>query len=220
MTVRFSVTGKGISIPGTGTVSVRDNAGASCTGTVTAGSCTLTFTSAGTRTLVASYAGNTTALASASTGFNLLVVEAPGVVTVTLPSGVAGIPYAMLMIADGGAPPGGIVPQYSYSATGLPPGFSFSKTGLLSGTASAGGTYTITVTATDALGQPSTPRHYTLKILDQLAVATTSLPDGLVNKIWLFGNSCGTKVFKKQSVEQPVRKNHGSLHTPTDRATP
>ncbi|CAK0773005.1 hypothetical protein CCP4SC76_5670002 [Gammaproteobacteria bacterium] len=165
VTVRFSVTGKGISVPGTGTVTIRDNAGASCTGTVTAGSCTLTFTSAGTRTLVASYAGNTTALASASTGFNLLVVEAPGVVTVTLPSGVAGIPYAMLLIADGGAPPAGVVPQYSYSATGLPPGFSFSKTGLLSGTASAGGSYTITVTATDALGQASTPRHYTLKIL-------------------------------------------------------
>ncbi|MFD9699787.1 S8 family serine peptidase [Lentzea sp. NPDC059081] len=46
---------------------------------------------------------------------------------------------------------GGVAP-YTWSATGLPTGLAISDTGLVSGTATAEGTYSVTVTATDTEG--------------------------------------------------------------------
>jgi len=56
--VAFRVDAKG-SVP-TGDVTVSSDGGESCTAAVTAGACTISFTSAGTFALTAVYAGDTT----------------------------------------------------------------------------------------------------------------------------------------------------------------
>jgi hypothetical protein len=166
-----------VSNPGSGgdTVTIKDGADSTlCTGTVTAGTCNATFSSSGAKTLIAHYTPSGAAQASASPGKNHLVADSPALVTPSLPSGVVGVSYATQLVASGGVPP------YSFTTTGLPAGFSLSTSGLLSGTASAVAAPTVTITVTDSLSQ-SASKDYTLSLVAQLTVATTSLPEGLVN---------------------------------------
>jgi hypothetical protein len=78
-----------------------------------------------------------------------VVVNIGGAVTVTLsptalPNGTVGTSYSAQISASGGTSP------YTFSKTGtLPTGLTLSSAGLLSGTPTAAGTYTFTVTATD-----------------------------------------------------------------------
>ena len=156
-------------------VTIKDGNGSTlCSGTVSAGTCSTIFTSSGAKTLIAYYTPSNTAQASDSPGQNHLVADSPALATPTLPSGVVGVPYAKMLVASGGVSP------YSFTASGLPTGFSLSSSGLLSGTASAVAAPTLTVTVSDSLGQTAN-RNYTLSLLNQLTVATTSLPDGLIN---------------------------------------
>jgi hypothetical protein len=176
--VSFSVNASSGIVNGADIVTVSDNNGVSCTTDVTTGQCTLTFPSAGTRNLVASYAGNGTAQASASTATTLSVVDQPGIVSLGLPSAVVGLPYTTPLVADGGLAP------YNFGATGLPDGLSLNaSTGLISGTPSSAGNASITVTLTDALAQ-STNKVLVLQVVNGLTVATTSLPEGLVNQTY------------------------------------
>lgn len=88
---------------------------------------------------------------SGATGSTAFLWEVPGTVTVTSPgsqSTVVGSPADLQVQASDNA--AGYVP--TYTATGLPPGASISSSGLVSGWPDAPGTYTVTVTATDALG--------------------------------------------------------------------
>ncbi len=80
VTVNYSVTA-GAGTP-TGTVTVSDGA-ASCTGTVAAGTCNLTFTSAGTKTLTATYAGDSNFNGSVSANENHTVNKANTTTTIT-----------------------------------------------------------------------------------------------------------------------------------------
>ena len=66
------------------------------------------------------------------------------IVTTGMPDPVAGTAYTFQLAATGG------VAQYSWSATGLPPGLVCSTSGLVSGTPTTPGTYSPTVTVTDA----------------------------------------------------------------------
>jgi hypothetical protein len=176
--VSFSVNASSGIVNGADIVTVSDNNGVICTADVTTGQCTLTFPSAGTRNLVASYAGNGTAQASASTATTLSVVDQPGIVSLGLPSAVVGLPYTTQLVADGGLAP------YAFSATGLPDGLGLNaSTGLISGTPSSAGNASITVTLTDALAQ-STNKVLVLQVVNGLTVATTSLPEGLVNQTY------------------------------------
>lgn len=89
--------------------------------------------------------------ASGATGSTAFLWEVPGTVTVTSPgpqSTTVGSPADLQVRASDNAP--GYVP--SYTATGLPPGASINGSGLITGWPDAPGTYTVTVTAADALG--------------------------------------------------------------------
>ncbi|WP_245988250.1 S53 family peptidase [Flexivirga caeni] len=70
-------------------------------------------------------------------------------VTVTNPgskSSASGTAVSLQLAASGGTSP------YTWSASGLPSGLSISSSGLVSGTPTKAGTYSVTVTATDATG--------------------------------------------------------------------
>ncbi|WP_279387970.1 choice-of-anchor U domain-containing protein [Thiobaca trueperi] len=176
VTVSYSV-----STPGAASDSVTVTAqdGTTCSGTAGGGSCTLTFNSAGTKTLIASYTGTAGKQNSASSGTNHLVADAPSLATPSLNSGVVGVPYAMQLVASGGHVT--TATPYRFNATGLPAGFSLSTTGLLSGTGNTAATSSVVITVTDALNQTSPPQTLPLSLVNQLTVATTSLPAGLAN---------------------------------------
>jgi PKD repeat protein len=71
-----------------------------------------------------------------------------------LPGGTAYLVYNQTIAASGGTAP------YTYTYTGaLPPGLTLSSAGTLSGAATAVGTYTFTVTATDAYGCTSSQAY-------------------------------------------------------------
>jgi hypothetical protein len=78
----------------------------------------------------------------------------------TLPTGTAGSPYSQILSGAGGAAP------YAFAITNgnLPAGLNLSSSGSLTGTLSAAGTNTFTVTATDANGCPGS-QAYTIVVL-------------------------------------------------------
>jgi hypothetical protein len=78
------------------------------------------------------------------------IINAPAIVVVpaTLPNGATGMSYAATVSATGGAAP------YSFSLTAgsLPIGVSFNSAGQFTGTPTSSGTFSTTITATDANG--------------------------------------------------------------------
>jgi alpha-tubulin suppressor-like RCC1 family protein/DNA-binding beta-propeller fold protein YncE len=91
---------------------------------------------------------NAETIATGCCAIHTLVASADLVVSSTsLPAGETGIPYSTQAQATGGAAP------YRWSASGLPPGLSIDPAGgAISGTPSAGGRYTPTITVTDSYG--------------------------------------------------------------------
>jgi hypothetical protein len=105
----------------------------------------------------------------------LLVLQAPGFVTSSLPEALAGSAYASRLEASGGKPP----LTYSASAGTLPPGLSLDSSGALSGTPSTPGTFSFEASVTDAHGAV-TRASFTIEVLrglPPLAITTTALPD-------------------------------------------
>ncbi|MEG3143366.1 putative Ig domain-containing protein [Sphingomonas sp. RT2P30] len=99
-----------------------------------------------------------------------IVVAAPSIAFIpgTPPGGTVGVPYSKTYSASGGTAP------YSYTLFSgtLPPGLTLSSAGMLSGTPSAGGTFSFVVQASDSTAgsTPSTSRASQI-----LAVATPTL---------------------------------------------
>ncbi|MEU3572631.1 M4 family metallopeptidase, partial [Kitasatospora sp. NPDC036755] len=94
-----------------------------------------------------------TAVGTAWAGVNVGTAPNPGGVTVTNPgnqSTAVGGAVNLQINATGGTAP------LTYSATGLPTGLSISSSGAITGTASAAGTYNVTVTAKDSAGKTGT----------------------------------------------------------------
>ena len=88
-----------------------------------------------------------------------------GNTTITLPPATVGKAYsvnaAALIAATGGVPP------YHYTAgTGFPAWLSISSAGVLSGTPTASGSFTITITTTDSGGTSATSFIFTIGAAD------------------------------------------------------
>lgn len=104
-----------------------------------------------------------------------LVVDAPtiAITPTSLPGGTVAQAYVQALTATGGAAP------YAYAITAgtLPAGITLAADGTLSGTPTAGGTFTVQVTATDANGITAV-RNYALTISGAtIALAPAVLPD-------------------------------------------
>jgi hypothetical protein len=106
------------------------------------------------------YACNTAGSIPASTAVAFYVCLPISIAPATLPAGTCETPYSQQLTATGGTAP------YAYAVTAgtLPTGLTLSATGLLSGSPVApGGTFTFTVTATDAKGCTGS-QQYTVTI--------------------------------------------------------
>ena len=106
----------------------------------------------------------------------------PAVLTVTttsLPNGVVGTAYSSSLATAGGT--GNI--SWGVTAGSLPGGLTLSNAGSISGTPSAAGTFTFTVTATDS-GTPAQTATQQLSITmnPKLTITTTSLAGASLNK--------------------------------------
>ena len=115
----------------------------------------------------------------ATKNFSLTVASAKLLVTTkSLPDGVVGTSYSATLAASGGTKP------YSWSAGGLPDGISVSSSGSLSGTPGTAGSFTVSVTVTDAAGAKATA-SFQIKIeAAPLLITTRSLPDGVVGSAY------------------------------------
>ncbi len=94
----------------------------------------------------------------------------------TLPDATLGAPYSQTLTASGGTAP------YTYAVTAgaLPAGLTLSPMGVLSGTPTAGGTFNVTVTATDNVASTGS-RAYTLTVAaPTITLSPTSLPAATV----------------------------------------
>jgi hypothetical protein len=98
---------------------------------------------------------------------------------VALPNATAGTAYSQTLVASGGTAPY----TYAVSAGTLPPGLTLSGAGQLAGNPTTAGSFTFTVTATDANGCAVT-RVYTLVIGPQgcaaLTISPATLPAGIL----------------------------------------
>ena len=132
-------------------------------------SCTTTFTTAGTRTITANYTGNNLAsTGTLSSGQLVGIVLGPS----SLAAGTFGVPYtATSIVATGGVAP------FTFAVTtgALPGGMAVSNTGSISGTPTAAGVFSATITATDATGTTASI-SYTITINKVAQSITFSLP--------------------------------------------
>ena len=97
------------------------------------------------------------------------------ITTATLPSGQVGVTYAATIQVGGGTGPYG----FTLTAGALPDGVSLSGSGVLSGTPTASGSYTLTVTATDANGL-STSQAYSIAVAQPADPVVTDVDDVVV----------------------------------------
>ncbi len=113
--------------------------------------------------------------------FTVDVFAAPlSIMTVSLPSGVVGIPYAYAVAVNGGAKPY----AWSVGAGSLPPGLALDQaTGAITGTPAAAGLFAFTIQVTDSSNPTKTDsrdfRINTASSSNELTITTTAFPDGV-----------------------------------------
>ncbi len=95
------------------------------------------------------------------------------ITTATLPNATIGAAYSQTIAATGGAGP----ITFSVTSSALPTGLTLSSAGVLSGTTTASGTFTFTVTTTDSSCPAS--QTYTVSVACQ-TITLGALPNGVV----------------------------------------
>ncbi|WP_426000809.1 putative Ig domain-containing protein [Caulobacter sp. DWR1-3-2b1] len=104
----------------------------------------------------------------------------PAITTSTLPTPVLGQAYSQTVATSGGTAP------IAFTVTGgaLPAGLGLNaSTGVISGTATAAGAYSVTVTATDA-NSMTDAKTYTGTILAGVSITTASLPTPILSQAY------------------------------------
>lgn len=129
---------------------------------------TVTYSGTDNRTFFDSsgctYANSATTSGTASYNWLGSTPPTPPTIASTLPAGTAGQPYPptgqTAQLISGGTPP------YTVSATGLPPGLTANSDGTVSGTpmSTDSGTYTVTVSVTDAARETAGPTPVSIVI--------------------------------------------------------
>lgn len=125
-------------------------------------------------TVKATSAAKNTSFATA----NVQVNPDPAIATSALPQGEAGGLYNITLQATGGT--GALT--WSLAVGALPVGLSLNAgNGVISGIPKASGTFNFTLQVTDSAPTPvSAQKQFSITILSQLAITTTSLPGGKV----------------------------------------
>jgi large repetitive protein len=112
---------------------------------------------------------------TAARDFSLTVLPPLMATTTTLPRAILGGRYATILSAISGRPPY----TWTLSDGSLPSGITLDPTGFQFGSPMAAGLSSLTLTVTDSVGQTASLKA-TLTVATALAIATTNLPDALV----------------------------------------
>ncbi len=147
----------GGTITGTDTVSVSDGS-ATCTATVTAGTCQLTSTTPGVKTITATFGGDASYSNSTSLGVSHTVNQPPTINSANATTFTQGTLGSFTVTATG------FPASFTFSQTGsLPNGVTLSTAGVLSGTPTASGTFPITITVSNGIS-PNGTQSFTLTV--------------------------------------------------------
>ena len=112
----------------------------------------------------------------ANRSYTMRVADPLILTTATQDDMLRGIAYTRTFATTGGTTPF----TWSISAGALPLGLSLTAAGQITGTPNTNGTYVFTVRSTDAGNLAQAPtRAYTIRVVDQLAIATLTLPDAI-----------------------------------------
>ena len=116
---------------------------------------------------------------SGSGNISITVSTPVSVITGTLPNGLISSAYSQSLSATGGTAP------YAWTVTSgqLPTGLSLSSSGAITGTPTAGGTYSFTVKAADS-GSGTATQTLSIFIVSLLNISTASLPNGIAGSVY------------------------------------
>ncbi|WP_285446063.1 putative Ig domain-containing protein [Xanthomonas sp. fls2-241-TYG-148] len=146
------------------------------------GAVTGTPTSAGNFAFSVTATDSTSGTASQATQSYAVTIAAPTIVVApsALPTATRGTAYSQTLSASGGTAPY----TYTLSAGSLPAGLTLASNGTLSGTATAEGSFTVTVRATDA-GNFTGDQAYSLTVAaPNLALPASNLPAGTAGQAY------------------------------------
>ena len=163
---------------GTGSITFSESGSLPAGLTFTASTGTLSGTPTASGTFNLSVTATDSVGDTTSKSYSLTINPASSVLSLSpgsLPASTVGVAYSQKITASGGT--GSITLSESGS---LPAGLTFTaSTGTLSGTPTAGGTFNLSVTATDSVGDTAT-QAYTLTINPALSLSPGSLPASTV----------------------------------------
>ncbi|MCU1233663.1 MAG: Ig family protein [Candidatus Solibacter sp.] len=137
------------------------------------GAITGTPTTEGPYSISASVSDSTGSKANATLRLTIAAADL-AVTTASLPDGTVNSAYSASLGASGGVKP------YTWSASGLPDGLSITAAGAVSGTPTAAGKFTVSVTVKDAAGASAVQRFSVTIAAPAITITSTALAGGTV----------------------------------------